>query len=66
MFTKLHILKVNIPLYNLEREGFGDWLKVTKDQLERGKLPLVFCDVPLAVREALGVRCQGGSTTLPA
>lgn len=46
----------NTQLYTVENEEPGDWLKLTKCQLERWRLPVVFQDLPLSVLEALGVR----------
>lgn len=55
MFSLLHSLAENGQLYVLKAEELVDWLEVTKYQLERGRLPTEFREVPLRVMEAFSI-----------
>lgn len=50
-------------LFTVKHEEVIDWSKVTKCQIEKGRLPMLFWEVPLKVSEAFGVRRPGWPAT---
>lgn len=60
MVISMHSLMQTVHLYVFYVKNLGDRPEVTKCRFERGRLPVVFGEVPLRVTEALEVRSLRG------
>lgn len=63
IISRMPYLEENRKLYALKNKDLEDWPEATKCQSDRGRLLVLFREIPLRVMSAMKVRSLAGLTT---